>query len=113
MTNELTALLWPASRLGDALQALARESGFTTRNQKPETVNFDLESGSRRLGLEAWPVEMAYADFERQLSKIGHALLRVPGEKGFFAVLASLTVLTPDGKRVAVNPSTVRSALCS
>lgn len=110
MTSELKGLLWPESRAGDALLALSRASGLVTINQR-DAPSSDPEFGARRLGLEAWPVEMSYSDFERQFSKIGPALLRMPG--GFCAVLRGAIVLTPEGKRVAVKCAAVRSALYS
>jgi ATP-binding cassette subfamily B protein len=91
MNRDLKALLWPASRFDDALKALSRESSAR---------------------LEALVTEMSYVDFERQLPKIGPALLQVPGEDGFLAILAKSTLLSPDQKKVAMDPTTVRSALC-
>src|SRR5260370_16103766 len=91
MNRDLKALLWPASRFDDALKALSRESSAR---------------------LEALVTEMSYVDFERQLPKMGPALLQVPGEDGFLAILAKSTLLSPDQKKVAMDPTTVRSALC-
>ena len=111
MTSELKGLLWPESRAGDAVWALAQASGLVTSSQKAESLKGDPEFAARRLGLEAWPVEISYADFERQLPSIGPALVRIPG--GFYAVLKSGIFLTSEGQRVALKPAAVRSALCS
>jgi ATP-binding cassette, subfamily B, bacterial len=95
MKPDLTALLWPASRFDDALTALSRESS----------------AGHTKL--EALATEMSYADFDRRLPKLGPALLHVAGEDGFLALLENSTVLAPDQRKVAMDPATVRSALCS
>ncbi len=64
------------------------------------------------MALEALATEMSYADFERQLPKLGPALLHFPSEDGFLAILANSTLLSPDHKKVAMDPAAVRSALC-
>ena len=94
MNPELTAFVWPAARFDDARVALARESS------------------PQHIALEALATEMSYADFERQLPKIGPALLHFPSEDGFFAILTGSILLSPDHKKVAMDPAAVRSALC-
>ena len=94
MNPELTAFVWPAARFEDARAALARESS------------------PQHIGMEALATEMSYADFERQLPKIGPALLHFPTEDGFLAILANSILLSPDHKKVAMDPAAVRSALC-
>jgi ATP-binding cassette subfamily B protein len=95
MNPDLTAFVWPAARFDDALIAMARESSTLS------------------IGLEALATEISYADFERQLPKIVPALLRFPGKDGFLAILANSTLLSPDHRKVAMDPAAVRSALCS
>jgi len=95
MNPDLTALLWPAARFDDARAALARESGA------PHT------------GLEALATEMSYADLGRRLPGLGPALLEVPGEDAFLAILSKSTLLSPEGKKVAMDFAGIRSALCS
>ena len=107
--------LWPHSRLNEAIQSLAQESGLlrATRNQKPETRNEeDVEAQARRLNLEAQPIETPYPDLESQLPKMAPALIRIGS--GYLAILNSKpTILTPTGKKVHIPASTIRSALCS
>jgi hypothetical protein len=107
--------LWPQSRLNEAIQSLAEESGLlrATRNQKPETRNEeDVEAQARRLNLEAQPIETPYPDLESQLPKMAPALIRIGS--GYLAILNSKpTILTPTGKKVHIPASTIRSALCS
>jgi hypothetical protein len=95
MNPDLKTLLWPASGFRDAIAALSRASRIGN------------------IELEALATEISYSDFERRLPRLGPALLHVPGEDGYFAVLANSTLLSPGQKRVAVEPAAIRSALCS
>jgi ATP-binding cassette subfamily B protein len=113
MNSELTPLLWPASRLGDALLSITQ-----TTTKKLPTPQWDpdwLEAAARSLGLEAQPVEIPYADFERHLPKIGPAILHVPAKAGdaFLVILPGLIVLTSNRERIRIAPSAVREALCA
>jgi ATP-binding cassette, subfamily B, bacterial len=107
--------LWPTSRLNEALQSLATESGLSspTRNEKRETRNEqDVEAQARRLGLEAQPVETPYPDLERQLPKMAPALIQIGS--GYLAILNSRpTILSPTGKKIRIPATAIRSALCS
>ena len=112
MSPDLEPLLWPASRLGEALLSLAE-----AKAGKLPATRWDpdwLEAAARSIGLEAQPVEIPYADFERQLPKIGPAILHVPTKDGdaFLAILSGRTVLTPGGKKARIAPAAIRSALC-
>ncbi len=115
MNLDFASLLWPASQLGDALQALAQKTD--ERLQTPGEIADDwLENAAAWLGLEAQAVETPYADFESQVSAMGPALIRMPG--GFLAVCKSrsrstVTVLGPDRNKHKVSPAAIRSALCS
>jgi ATP-binding cassette subfamily B protein len=95
MNPDLIAFVWPASRFDDARKAL------------------EQESGALHIGLEALATEMSYADFERRLPTLGPALLQMPGEDGFLAILANSTLLSPDRTKVKIDLSAVRAALCS
>lgn len=124
----LTGLLWPADRLGEALQALARESGLEigpeTRAEPssgpadpgdPETLGSWIEAAAAGAGLEAEPVETSYAEIEALISRAAPALLRLPG--GEFLALAhsgrrSAALLGPDHRLHRVPVATVRAALC-
>ena len=111
--------LWPPSRLDEALESLAIESGLSpaTRNEKRETRNEeDVEATARRLNLEAQPIETPYPDLERQLPKMAPALIRLG--HGYLAILPRgasprLAILSPNGKKIHIPASTIRSALCS
>jgi ATP-binding cassette subfamily B protein len=95
MNPDLAALLWPATRFDDARAALERESG------------------AQHGDLEALATEMSYADLERRLPTLGPALLQLPGEGGFLAILSKSTLLSPERKKVAMDFAVIRSALCS
>lgn len=105
--------LWPPSRLSEALQSLAIESGLLrSASPQPPVPSPDVEAQARRLALEAQPVETPYPDLEAQLPKMAPALIQI-GD-GFLAVLNSRpTILTPAGKKIHLPASTIRSALCS
>jgi ATP-binding cassette subfamily B protein len=121
MNPDLARLLWPPSRLGEALQTLAAK--WDQRLETPSAIANDwealgewLESAAAWIGLETQAVETPYADFDRQVSAMGPALLRM--RDGFLAVCKSrsrsgVSVLAPDGKRHKVAPAAIRSALCS
>jgi ATP-binding cassette subfamily B protein len=113
MNPELKTLLWPASRLSEALSSLVMTSGLGTRNDQPETRNLDPEFHAQKLGLEALPVEVSYGDFKTRFRTFSPALLHVPGEDGFFAVLEHSALLSPGQRTVTVDPAIIRSALCS
>ncbi len=113
MNPDLGPFLWPPSRLGDALLTLAE-----AKSEKLHASRWDpdwLEAAARSIGLEAQPVEIPYADFERQLPKIGPAIIHIPTKAGdaFLAMLPGLVVLTPGGERIRINQAAIRSALCA
>ena len=107
ISPRLTALAWPATRLGDALTALARHSGSTSTT--PETTNPAslsgmstdewIESTAKRLNCEAEAIESNYRDLEADLAFAFPALLRI-SDTLFLAVISSrgqkLRVLAPN-----------------
>src|SRR5580704_5099465 len=95
MNPDLNTLLWPASRFSEAVAALSRASRVGN------------------ITMEALATEMSYADFERRLPTLGPALLQMPGEDGFLAILTNSTLLSPDRTKVKIDLSAVRAALCS
>jgi ABC-type multidrug transport system fused ATPase/permease subunit len=121
MNPDLASLLWPPSRLGDVLQALAGKTDVRLRTpsalvDEQAALEEWLERAAACLGLESQAVETPYADFERQVSAMGPALIRMSG--GFLAVSKSrsrsrVTVLAPDWNKHKVAPATIRSALCN
>ena len=118
MSIDLASLLWPASRLGEAVQHL---TGVASLVNPPASIQDDsealadwLETAALTIGLEAQPLESSFADFERLLRSLGPALLRVPGTDGpkYLAIVKGSTVLTPALDRVRISPGLIRSALC-
>ncbi|MCI0407630.1 MAG: ABC transporter ATP-binding protein, partial [Acidobacteria bacterium] len=120
-------LTWPVSRLGEAIEALARKSGLTPRSVEIPTPPAGLTQGGSEalgqwieavangLGFEAEPVEIPYAEVERLVQAAGPALLRLPGsgEARFLALLAGDgAVLGPDWVVHRLRPAVIRAALC-
>jgi ATP-binding cassette subfamily B protein len=130
VTEELTALSWPASRLGEALELLGRQSGRAVRAAEvgapPEELAAEggerleawIEVAAGWLGLEAEPVEATYPEVDQLLQGAGPALLRLPGpaEPRFLALLRGgrrrLSVLTPRATVARPASGIVREALC-
>jgi ATP-binding cassette, subfamily B, bacterial len=105
---KLAAVAWPATRLDDALAALARHSRLTSRaeetNNPTDLVDAAstgewIESAAKRHGCEAEPMESNYRDLEADLAHAFPALLRLSDQQ-FLAVVCSrgrrLRVLSPD-----------------
>lgn len=130
MTTTVPETRWPASRLGEALQALCKQSGLVSTavvaKQPPagrgplpgQDLEHWIERLARSLGVEAEPVDAPYGQLDRLLSGAGPALLRLDGdgEARFLALLGSdgdrLSVVAPDHTVVGLPPELVRSALC-
>jgi ATP-binding cassette subfamily B protein len=124
---DLTTLAWPASRLGEALEALALAAGLEPRAVEPpspaagllwygdETLGRWLQAAAGHLGLEAEPLEISYGEVERRLRQAGPALLRLPvdGEPCFLALLGggrrAASLLGPD----LVTHQMRRAAVCA
>ncbi len=131
----LDNLLWPAARLGEALEALARASGLPAGRSGLPAPPPDLlrstdaapaglpltrwiEGAASFLGLEAEPVEARYGDVAALIRRAGPALLRVQGSDGLFLVLlgaargrARLVDLDHAVREIAIEP--VRARLCA
>jgi ATP-binding cassette subfamily B protein len=104
--------LWPESRLSEAIQLLAIQSGLLQAPSPLTPVpSSDAEATASRLGLEAQPVETPYPDFEAQLHKMGPALIQI-GD-GFLVLVHKLRILTPTGQKISIPASTLRAAICS
>lgn len=112
MNPAFDQLLWPASRLGEALVALAPHGHSQKLPVQPWSPDW-LEAAARAVGLEAQPAETSYADFEHLLPKMAPAVLHMPAHDSFLVLVSGLTALTPDRRRVRVDASAVRSALCA
>ena len=130
MMADLTPLAWPASRLNEALEALARRADLSPRavellsppaellQQGDEALGRWLRSAAGHLGLEAEPMEIPYGEVEPLLRQAGPALLRLPGD-GEPCVLALLSggrrrvsVLGPDLMVHRLRRAEVCAALC-
>jgi len=88
MVND--TLSWPVSRLGEALEALARQSGFSVKSVQTQprrriwqrlgdALGRWLEAAAGYPGLEAEPVGAPYAEVKSLICSAGPAL-RLPGE---------------------------------
>ncbi len=122
MTN-LNNLAWPASQLGEAINALARKSGLATDaaelpNPSNRSQQFGqwIEAAAEKLGLEAEEVGALYGEVERMILTAGPALLRLPDESKFLAVLGGkrgkVALLAPDLSVRRIPMEAVRSLLC-
>jgi ATP-binding cassette subfamily B protein len=123
MTN-INELAWPASQLGEAMNALARKSGLAA--DVAELPNLSraaaqrlgpwIETAAERLGLEAEEVGAPYGEVERMILTAGPALLRIPGENSFLALLGrrggKVSALAPDLKVRPIALGELRALLC-
>jgi ATP-binding cassette subfamily B protein len=128
-TPNLTSYGWPASRLHQALERLAKKAGLLSR--LPETLSgyhgpaddniIDqwMVATTEQMGIEAEAVEIAYGELEQRIQQIGPALIRLPNEATplFLAVLKggkkSIKVITPNGKVQHLEPTELRDVLAS
>jgi ATP-binding cassette subfamily B protein len=130
MTDNLSALAWPAERLGEAIEALARRNGLSPRAGQIPTVPRDAAHGSEALGdwieaaacwfgFEAEPTATSYGAVEQMVRRAGPALLRIPGGafSRFLALLpgkgSAASLLAPDFRVVRVPTEFVRTVLVS
>jgi len=116
MSVELESMLWPASRLGEAVRCLTRSD--PALENPPAGIQDDadaladwLETAAMSVGFEAVRAESSYPDFARLLKRIGPALIRVAEQGSFLAVVKGSTLLTPRRERVRVTPDWIRSAI--
>ncbi len=130
MRGSLDTLSWPVSKLGEALEALARKSGLSPRSVETlppppglaqdcgELLGQWIESTAGYLGLEAEPVEVPFAEVEWLVRGAGPAFLYLPdeGEPRFLVLLRSrrriVSVLGPDLVVHKLSLAAVRRALC-
>ena len=126
---DLAAAAWPASRLGEAIEGLARRSGMTLEPRVAPAPPLDLpwdnvaragkwiEATSQWLGLEAEPVTLSYAELDEAIRRAAPALLYVPGDEPRFLALLrfgrrKVGVLGPDMRVHWLDVETIRSTTC-
>ncbi len=126
--HELSTVAWPASRLNEALSALADRGGLSPQDrvsQPPhKTIAADAEAlghwmrtAVSHIGIETQQVSIAYADLTSFLHTAAPAILQLPESDPpqFIALLATkrdkLTLLTPDLTTQQLPMETVRAAL--
>ncbi len=127
--SSLEDMSFPLSRLGDAIEALARRSRLAPRAVEPpappeqlagqgeEALARWIDSTAAWLAVEAEPVESAYADLDRLLRGAGPAVLRLPAPDGprFVALLKSgrvkAALIGPDLEAHQVDLDRLREAL--
>ncbi|MGH8515083.1 MAG: hypothetical protein ACREV8_14315, partial [Gammaproteobacteria bacterium] len=129
MNAQIAVLAWPLSRLGEGIEALARQAGLKPAAVEvaPEAAGEGeagelgrwIEWASERLGLEAEPVETTVAEFGPLLRGVGPALFfyRESEENHILLVLGSkagvLHLIGPDLGIHRCPAEWVRAALCS
>ena len=117
-------LAWPASQLGEAMNALARKSSLAAdvaelpnpSRAATQRLGPWIEAAAEQLGLEAEEVGALYGEVERLILTSGPALLRLPGENSFLAMLghrgAKVLALAPDLKVRRIALGELRALLC-
>src|SRR5215472_1065030 len=127
---DLESLLWPLSRVGEAIEVLARKCGLfagPVQNlasprwvecKETETLARWVDAAAAHLGIEAEPVGVAYAEVQSFLAVNAPLLLRLPDQNAprFAAVIGRrgrwAIVLGPDLVEYRFSLETLRSALC-
>jgi len=116
-------IAWPANRIGEALEALARRSDLRPKAielplppvniaDDPRRLGLWIESAASSLGLEAEPSQMRYAEVERKLASAAPALLRCSDGR-LLALVDAEAVLGPDLKAHRLGGEAVRAELCA
>jgi len=124
--QQIEALTWPASRLGDAITALALRAGIssngeTARNpadaselRSHERAAAWIEWVAERLGCEADPVETTLGDLEEALAGLKAGVLRISAESFLAITRASgrrVRVIAPNGRLCDIRTADVCDAL--
>ena len=130
MTHDLHTLGWPACRISEALEALARASGLPLRPVQapapPAGLAQDTEEAQANwmeavcgwMGLEIERATARYSEIEDLLRKGDPALIPLLGgsQLRFLALVASraafASVLDPELQLVRLRADTLRAALC-
>lgn len=129
MTVNLPDLAWPAPKLGEAIEALARKSGLSPRHvEAPPPPSSLIQTGGKAvgrwveataalLGLEAEPVETTYPEVESFVLGAGPAIVPLPGEgeAGYLALVGAkgrdVFILAPDLSTHRARAKAVRDSM--
>lgn len=127
MTPDLQALAWPASQLGQAIEAVARRSGLAPERPQIPVAPGAITSNEPELrewipavaqwfGLEAERVTVSYDKLDQAMREAGPTLVLLPGngEAKFLALLGrkkKVSILAPDLGIATVGERVIRSAL--
>ena len=79
MSASATELFWPAARLDEALEGAARHANLRVA-PVPAGRGRGIEAAATGLGVEAEPLDVAYADLEASLASRLPALVDVGAE---------------------------------
>ena len=123
----VSSALWPADKLGEALEALVRASGHAIHQEiaaPPPSMPTDalegwLDTALLPLGLEAEAVHAPYSEIVDLVRECGPALARIEtdGEVKFALLLSgrrrAVTLLGPDLRRYRVTASELAERLCA
>ncbi|HSF19760.1 MAG TPA: ABC transporter ATP-binding protein, partial [Vicinamibacteria bacterium] len=118
MSAWVKTIVWPAERLGEGIEALARASGLSRRRVMtgapekgldPEELSEWIVATSSWLGLEAEPVELLYRDADSFLRASGPSVVRLPQESGFLLLLRPTRRTNRKHVRVLGNDHAERS----
>lgn len=136
--DELAALTWDAARLGDAVEALARQTNLLPHPAHAPTPPVDLANASDddlerwvhfvagQVGIEAEPVQSSYAEVDMLVQGAAPAILEfifspangdadaAPMQRGYLALVrggTGIDLLGPDLVLHRASARTVRDAL--
>lgn len=118
MSSPLTGMIWPQSRIQDAVAALARARRLDAVAVDTQS-NAEVGSLAAAMGLEAEAVEACYGEIEGFLARANGALLSITvGDvSGWLLIVKSghrnMLLLTPTLQRRRVKTRIVRDALCA
>lgn len=135
MKDNLETISWPADRLVEAMEALARKGGLLKRGAQvtladpsplqdanacdDEALEGWIDSAISGLGLESESLEVPYGEVESFLNKAGPTILRIDldGEPHFIALLKGskrrVSVIGRDHAVHNLQPETLRAAICA
>ena len=114
---------WPANRVGEALEALARRSGLRPKSielpvppgnlaDDPHRLGLWIESATSVLGLEAEAEQIRYDDVERRVTTAAPALVRCSDGR-LLALLDARTILGPDLAVHRLGTEAICAELCA